>query len=71
MFRVEAAASGAGLETQLWRDELQLDGDDVSLMIRLRDGVGNTAGSWCSVLAWSSCRYLNEARCQLFFHHMY
>jgi len=45
MFAVETAAKGNKLETQLWRDELQLDGDDVAIRIRLTDSAGNVAES--------------------------
>jgi len=45
MFSIEAAAKDNKLETQIWRDELQVDGDDVSLMIRLVDSAGKVAES--------------------------
>ena len=45
MFSIEVAAKDNKLETQLWRDELQIDGDDVALMIRLVDIAGNVAES--------------------------
>jgi len=45
MFAVEVAVSGNKLETQLWHDELQLDGTDMDLWVRLMDSAGNVAES--------------------------
>jgi len=45
MFAVETAVKGNKLETQLWRDELQIEGNNVNLRIRLADSAGNVAES--------------------------
>jgi len=45
MFDVKSQARGSKLETQLWRDELEVHGDSVNLRVRLMDSAGSVAES--------------------------
>jgi len=45
MFAVETAVKGNKLETQLWRNDFEIDGNNVNLRIRLTDSAGNVAES--------------------------